>query len=87
MKRSAQCRNYFVDEAGDATIFDGKGRVLIGEQGCSRYFILGVLDILDPALLQQEMEELRRTLLADPYFKGVPSMQPGARENGFDVSR
>jgi len=55
MKRNPKIiplRYYFVDEAGDATIFDGRGRVLIGEQGCSRYFILGVLDVPDPLGLQ-----------------------------------
>jgi len=80
MKKPAECRYYFVDEAGDAAIFNSKGRVLIGEQGCSRYFILGVLDIPNPALLQQELDELRKSLLADPYFKKVPSMQPEARK-------
>jgi hypothetical protein len=30
--------HYFVDEAGDPVLFDGRGRVLIGMEGCSRYF-------------------------------------------------
>jgi len=76
-------RYYFVDEAGDATIFDGRGRVLIGEQGCSRYFILGVLDVPDPTGLQKELEDLRLSLLADSYFKKVPSMQPGSRKTAL----
>ena len=79
MKKSPTIRKYFVDESGDATIFNSRGHVLIGEQGCSRYFILGVLDIANPASLLQELNELRSSLLADPYFKGVPSMQPAAR--------
>ena len=29
-------RFYFVDEAGDATLFGSGGRVLVGEPGCSR---------------------------------------------------
>ena len=41
-------RHYFVDEAGDAILFDGKGRSIIGVTGCSRYFILGLLDVADP---------------------------------------
>jgi hypothetical protein len=35
-------RFYYVDEAGDGTLFDGKGRVLIGSEGCSKYFILSI---------------------------------------------
>lgn len=71
-------RSYFVDEAGDGTIFDRAGRVIIGEPGCSRFFMLGVLDVADPAGLWSALEGLRTRLVADPYFKGVPSMQPDA---------
>lgn len=67
---------YFVDEAGDPTLFNRKGRVIVGDQGCSRYFILGKLEIEDPASLDAELRRLRAELMADPYFKGVPSMQP-----------
>jgi hypothetical protein len=73
-------RHYFVDEAGDGTLFDRKGRVLIGTEGCSRYFMLGVIDVPDPAGLQRGMDALRVRLLADPYFKEVPSFQPEAQK-------
>jgi len=33
--------DFFVDEAGDDTLFDKKGRVIVGQEGCSNYFILG----------------------------------------------
>ena len=82
-KLPARCRYYFVDEAGDATIFGRRGKVLIGEQGCSRYFILGVLDVPNPVMVQDELDALRRSLLADPYFKKVPSMQPEARKTAL----
>lgn len=67
--------HFFVDEAGDPTLFDAKGRILVGEEGCSKTFILGKLDVADPAALHQALEQLRSELLADPYFKRVPSMQ------------
>jgi hypothetical protein len=41
-------RHYFVDEAGDGTIFDAKGRVIIGSEGCSKFFMLGLLDVDHP---------------------------------------
>jgi len=68
--------HYFVDEAGDPVLFDGKGRVLVGNEGCSKYFIVGKLDVDDPDGLGVKLEALRAELLADPYFKRVPSMQP-----------
>ncbi len=73
-------RHYFVDEAGDGTLFDRKGRVLIGTEGCSRYFMLGVVDVPNPSALQRDMDTLRARLLADPYFKTVPSFQPEAQK-------
>lgn len=76
-------RNYFVDEAGDGTLFGGKGRVIVGSQGCSRFFILGLVDIPDVVSLGTEMAELRATLLADPYFASVPSMQPDQRKTAL----
>jgi hypothetical protein len=67
--------HFLVDEAGDPTLFDAKGRILVGTEGCSKTFILGKLDVEDPAALHAALEHLRADLLADPYFKRVPSMQ------------
>ena len=75
-------RHYFVDEAGDGTLFDSKGRTLIGTEGCSRFFMLGLL-ICDSDTLATDLDDLRRRLLADPYFKRVPSMQPTARKTAL----
>jgi hypothetical protein len=66
---------YYVDEAGDSTIFSRKGKILIGTEGCSRFFVLGLLEVGDIISLQNELKGLRKDLLGDPYFKGVPSMQ------------
>jgi hypothetical protein len=74
---------YFVDEAGDATLFSGRGKRLAGTEGCSTYFILGKLDIAGPEQLAKELTELRLRLLADPYFQGVPSMQPEQRKTAL----
>lgn len=76
-------RYYFVDEAGDATLFDREGRPIIGEPGCSSFFILGLLDVRDVAPLDKDLEALRASLLADPYFRDVPSMQPSARKTAL----
>lgn len=75
--------HFFVDEAGDPTLFDSKGRILVGMEGCSKYFIVGKLDVADPAALQTALEDLRADLLADPYFKRVPSMQPQRGEGRY----
>jgi hypothetical protein len=76
-------RNYFVDEAGDPTLFSRRGKLLAGTEGCSSYFILGKLDVADPASLADDLTALRLRLLADPYFQGVPSMQPEQRKTAL----
>jgi hypothetical protein len=80
---AANPKHYFVDEAGDPVLFGGKGRVLLGSEGCSRHFIVGLLDVPDPANLGLELNRLRANLLADPYFKDVPSMQAAARKTAL----
>ena len=42
--------------------------------------MLGLLDLPDPEPLGRDLEALRAQLLADPYFKQVPSMQPAAKK-------
>jgi len=76
-------RHYFVDEAGDPVLFDSRGRALPGTEGCSRHFILGVLDVADPVALASDLVQLRLQLLQDPYFKDVPSMQPERRKTAL----
>lgn len=77
-KPSGGLCNYFVDEAGDAILFNQRKQVVIGIPGCSCYFILGKLSIPDPASLGSDLQVLRAELLSDPYFRSVPSMQPEA---------
>jgi hypothetical protein len=76
-------KHYFVDEAGDPVLFDSKGRILIGSEGCSRYFAVGLLEVPAPAALAADLEKLRAELLADPYFKDVPSIQAAARKTAL----
>ncbi len=74
---------YFIDEAGDPTLFDRRGRrVLVGD-GSSKYFMLGKLEIAQPDLLTAELDALRNTILADPYFDAVPSMQPERKKTAI----
>lgn len=70
----------FVDEAGDSTLFANRRRSIVGAHGCSRYFIIGKLEVDDPAGLSHRMTELRRELLAHPYFQGVPSFDPARKK-------
>lgn len=68
-------RYYFVDEAGDGTVFNQLGKLIVGTEGCSKYFMLGFVDIKNPDLLTKELSHLKDKLLSDPYFSKIPSMQ------------
>ena len=76
-------RHYFVDEGGDGTLFSRKGKVLVGTEGCSRFFILGLLDVPNPSALKDRFDTLRLQLMSDSYFKSVPSMQPANRKTAL----
>jgi Protein of unknown function (DUF3800) len=68
--------HYFVDESGDGVLFGKQGKVLLGHGVSTPHFMLGLLEVADPVALAAAMEDLRQSLLAEPYFKNVPSMQP-----------
>jgi len=72
-------RRFFVDESGDPVVFGKGGKIVVGD-GCSKFFLLGMAHVEDASEAFRRMEELRTALLADPYFKGVPSMQPEAKK-------
>lgn len=74
---------YFVDETGDGVIFDGKGRVLVGTGKVPDYFTVGMVECWTIDRLTQELADLRIHLVADPYFKGVPSLQPEAKKTAL----
>ena len=80
---NATVRHYYIDEAGDSTLFSAKGKVLIGTEGCSRFFILGLLDVPNPIKLKRSLDDLRGRLMNDPYFRDVSSMQEKARKTAL----
>lgn len=82
VQKSESC-HFFVDEAGTPDIFDAKGRVKIGSEGCSRYFSLGMLEVDDPSALAAALTGLREQLVADPYFRGVESFKPERRKTAL----
>lgn len=73
-----QAIHYFVDEAGDTTLFGRHGKPLVGTTGTSRSFMVGRLEVEDFAALDAALAALRAQLLADPLLNTVPSMQPAA---------
>lgn len=78
-----QTQRLFVDEAGDSTLFHSSGKSIVDTEGCSRFFIIGKLEVDDPPALSQSLTELRQELLADPYFAGVESFRPERKKTAL----
>lgn len=76
-------RHYFVDEAGDPVLFNRRKQIVVGSEGCSTFFMLGILEVAAPENLAKDLAELRHSILADPYLKGVPSMQPERKKTAI----
>jgi|SRR5215203_257599 len=68
-------KHYFVDEAGDLTLFDKRGHIIVGNEGVSHCFMLGLVELPDPDSAHKRLEELRQELLTNPYFSSASSMQ------------
>ena len=44
--------------------------------GCSRFFIIGKLEVKNPDAVARKLNELREQMLADPLFAGTASFKP-----------
>ena len=73
-------KHYFVDEAGDGTLFDKKGRVIIGEAGCSKFFMIGLADIADAPAMKADFDALRAQVINDPFLKKLRQFKPERKE-------
>lgn len=74
----------FLDEAGDTTFY-GKGKTpLIGAEGVSNYFILGMLSINEPIdVVRAKIIQLQTSIANDPYLLEVPSIQKKKSKMGY----
>jgi hypothetical protein len=75
--------SYYVDEAGDTTLFSRYGKALVGTEVVSAYFMVGRLEVADVDALQVDLDALRRELLSDPLLQAIPSMQAGAAKTAL----
>jgi hypothetical protein len=83
MVEEENIRYYFVDEAGDLTLFDKKGKIIVNQPGASKFFMIGVAQIPEPDRVYWELEELRASLRSHHRFRDIPSMQPSAKKTAI----
>lgn len=64
---------FFVDEAGDAVFYNKYGKLIVGETGCSKILMLGLIKTTDPKKLRKEILKLQKEIKDDEYLKSIPS--------------
>jgi predicted GNAT family N-acyltransferase len=74
----------FIDEMGDPTFY-GKGRRLIlGQEGVSLSFGLGIVKIQkDLETVRNEVREIQKSVENDPLFNTIPSVKKRIENGGF----
>lgn len=74
----------FLDEAGDTTFY-GKGKThIIGKEGVSKCFILGMLKVKEPLnSVREKIIDLQNHISSDSYFKGIPSIEKKIKNGGY----
>lgn len=70
---------YYVDESGDPAFYGKGGSVIVGQEGCSRIFILGYIQSNEPAPIATALAELRQSIAEDKYLRAIPSLAKSLR--------
>jgi predicted transcriptional regulator len=70
---------FFVDESGDPIFFNKHGECIVGQEGCSKVLILGFIALDGPSSVRRQLALLRKSVVGDPYFAGIPSLARTAK--------
>jgi len=65
---------YYVDESGDLTLFDKKGRP-VQDKGSSKTLMLGLIKLKEGNDFSQHFESFKKTIITDPTFQTFPSIE------------
>jgi hypothetical protein len=74
-KPKAESTWFFVDESGDATFYDRRGNLIVGQRGCSPILILGLVETQSPDALRRAILSLQEEVVHDAYFQEFPSIK------------
>lgn len=85
-KRKSALKLYhrFLDESGDTTFYGKNKRIIIGNEGVSKCFILGMVKFktnLEP--IRQSILQLQKEVENDDFYKDVPSVKKKILIGGY----
>ena len=74
----------FLDESGDTTFYGKKKRIIVGEDGVSKTFILGMVKFktkLEP--IREKIIQLQQEIASEEFYKDVPSIKKKVERGGY----
>ncbi len=84
VRQSVRSVHYYLDEAGDTTFFGKRKINIIGQNGVSKCFILGMVNFRESLTdVRLKVLDLQKSVCSDPYFKEVPSIQKKIAKGGY----
>lgn len=85
-EKKNQLKTYhrFLDESGDTTFFGKKDRNLIGTEGVSLSFILGMVKFKTKLeTIREKIIELQNSIAQDDFYRDIPSIQKKNNKGGY----
>ena len=74
----------FLDEAGDTTFFGEGRKILLGSEGVSLSFSIGMVEInADIGETRAKLKVLQKQIEEDAYLNVIPSVKKKTNKNGF----
>lgn len=74
----------FLDESGDTTFFGKRKRVIVGEDGVSKCFILGMVKFktkLEP--IREQIIKMQHDIVDDEFYHDIPSIRKKENKGGY----
>lgn len=74
----------FLDESGDTTFYGKKKRIIVGDNGVSKTFIIGMVKFktkLEP--IREQILMMQKEVATDEFFKDIPSIKKKVNKGGY----
>jgi len=74
----------FLDESGDTTFYGKKRRIIVGDRGVSKTFILGMVKFrtkLDT--IREQIIKMQHEITEDDFYKDIPSIKKKVNKGGY----
>lgn len=65
---------FFVDESGDTNFYNRKSKLIVGQKGCSSFFILGFIETQNPILIRHRVNDFKKQLINEPELQTIFSL-------------